>query len=46
MSETWVSREELVEVMGDVGAVIRAERLFDVASRKDGARSCREFPPL
>ena len=22
MSETWVSREELVEVMGDVGAII------------------------
>ena len=32
MSETWVSREELVEVMGDIGAVILCAQC--------GGRSC------
>ena len=36
MSETWVSREELVEVMGDVGAVILCAQC--------GGRKC--FVPL
>lgn len=36
MSETWVSREELVEVMGDVGAVILCAQC--------GGRAC--FVPL
>ena len=36
MSETWVSREELVEIMGDVGAVILCAQC--------GGRAC--FVPL
>ena len=33
MSETWVSREELVEVMGDVGAVILCPQCVSCVSK-------------